>query len=87
MGGPKDPRKANGASPVIMLSIIMSRAIRELYPESREVINSNFPVDARVALDCEGTYKNCVKSISLPYGENEEQIHLLTGQYRRSPRI
>ncbi len=66
--------KANGASPVIMLSIMMSRAIRELYPESREVINSNFPVDARAALGCEGTYKNCVKSISLPYGENEEQM-------------
>ncbi len=63
--------KSNGASPVVMLSVMMSRAIRELYPESNEVINSNFPVDARAALGVEGTYKNCVKSISLPYGDRE----------------
>ena len=66
--------KANGASPVVMLSVMMSRAIRALYPDSKEVINSNFPVDARAALGCEGTYKNCVKSISLPYGESEAQM-------------
>ncbi|SDA25874.1 hypothetical protein SAMN02910447_01991 [Ruminococcus sp. YE71] len=66
--------KASGASPVVMLSVMMSRAIRGLYPDSREVINSNFPVDARAALGCEGTYKNCVKSISLPYGDNESQM-------------
>ncbi|MBR2283494.1 MAG: hypothetical protein IJ874_03620 [Ruminococcus sp.] len=63
-----------GASPVVMLSVMMSRAIRELYPESSEVINSNFPVDARAALGCEGTYKNCVKSISLPYGAAEQDM-------------
>ncbi|MBR1382971.1 MAG: hypothetical protein IJ555_04050 [Ruminococcus sp.] len=66
--------KAIGASPVVMLSIMMSRAIKELYPNSKEVINSNFPVDARAALSCEGTYKNCVKSVSLPYGEYEEKL-------------
>ena len=66
--------KANGASPVVMLSVMMSRAIRKLYPDSKEVINSNFPVDARAVLGCEGTYKNCVKSISLPYGESEAQM-------------
>ncbi|MBR1422650.1 MAG: hypothetical protein IJ571_04310 [Ruminococcus sp.] len=66
--------KQNGASPVVMLSVMMSRAIRELYPESNEVINSNFPVDARAALGVEGTYKNCVKSISLPYGETELEM-------------
>ncbi len=66
--------KDNGASPIVMLSVMMSRAIRELYPESNEVINSNFPVDARAALGCENTYKNCVKSISLPYGEHELEM-------------
>ena len=66
--------RQNGASPVVMLSVMMSRAIRGLYPDSGEVINSNFPVDARAALDVEGTYKNCVKSISLPYGEAEQQM-------------
>lgn len=66
--------KENGASPVVMLSVMMSRAIRELYPDSGDVINSNFPVDARAALGAEGTYKNCVKSISLPYGEAEQEM-------------
>lgn len=66
--------KQNGASPVVMLSVMMSRAIKELYPESRDVINSNFPVDARSALGVEGTYKNCVKSISLPYGKAEQEM-------------
>ena len=62
--------KACGASPVVMLSVLMSRAVRELHPEAG-VINSNFPVDARAALGVEETYQNCVKSISLPYGETE----------------
>lgn len=66
--------KQNGASPVVMLSVMMSRAIRALYPENGEVINSNFPVDARQALGAEGTYKNCVKSISLPYGAAEQEM-------------
>ena len=66
--------KQNGASPVVMLSVMMSRAIHELYPESKETVNSNFPVDARQALGVEGTYKNCVKSISLPYGETEQNM-------------
>ena len=76
--------KANGASPVVMLSVMMSRAIRALYPDSKEVINSNFPVDARAALGCEGTYKNSVKSISLPYDESEAQMSTeeLCGYYK-----
>ncbi|MBR1555444.1 MAG: hypothetical protein IJ644_08650 [Oscillospiraceae bacterium] len=76
--------KQNGASPVIMLSVMMSRAIHELHPDSTEVINSNFPVDARQALGTENTYKNCVKSISLPYGETEQKMSTpeLCGYYK-----
>lgn len=61
-----------GASPVIMLSIMMSRAIHAIHPEAGAAINSNFPVDAREALGVGETYKNCVKSVSLPYGEKEQ---------------
>ena len=73
----------NGGSPVIMLSIMMSRAINKLYPESK-VINSNFPVDVRRELGVDGTYKNCVKSISLPYGETEREMtdEQLCGHYK-----
>ena len=66
--------KSYGGSPVTMLSVMMSRAIHELYPESSEVINSNFPVDVRRELGVGSTYKNCVKSVSLPYGEAEQTM-------------
>ena len=65
--------RRSGASPVVMLSVMMSRAIRSLHPEAG-CINSNFPVDARAALGMDGTCQNCVKSISLPYGEAEEAL-------------
>ena len=73
-----------GASPVIMLSIMMSRAIRAIYPEAGAAINSNFPVDAREALGVGETYKNCVKSISLPFGEKEQGMstEALSKHYR-----
>ena len=66
--------KKYGGSPIILLSMMMSRAIHELYPESKDTINSNFPVDIRNELNVSQTYKNCVKSISLPYGEREQQM-------------
>lgn len=65
--------KKYGASPVILLSVMMSRAIHTLHPEA-ENINSNFPVDARNELGVPQTYKNCVKSVSLSYSENEENM-------------
>lgn len=65
--------KSKGGSPVTILSIMMSRAIHGIFPDSG-VINSNFPVDVRRELGVEGTYKNCVKSISLPYGDAESAM-------------
>lgn len=65
--------KKYGASPVILLSVMMSKAIRGLHPEA-ENINSNFPVDARNELGVPQTYKNCVKSVSLPYSDSEETM-------------
>ena len=66
--------KSYGASPIILLSIMVSRAIAELFPSDTQTINSNFPVDARGELGVDKTYKNCVKSLSLPYGENEKKL-------------
>lgn len=66
--------KRKGGSPIILLSIMMSRAISKMFPDCGKVINSNFPVDVRRELGVEGTYKNCVKSISLPYGDNERAM-------------
>lgn len=66
--------KRYGASPVLLLSVMMSKAIHDLYPDNTKTINSNFPVDIRNELGIGQTYKNCVKSVSLPYGENERQM-------------
>ena len=68
--------KKYGASPIILLSIMMSRGIRNVYPENDKPIISNFPMDARKILGCDVTFKNCVKSMSLPYGETEQKLSM-----------
>lgn len=68
--------KKYGASPIILLSMMMSGAIRKLYPENDKPIISNFPMDARKILGCDVTFKNCVKSMSLPYGETEQKLSM-----------
>lgn len=59
--------KDNNATPVILLSLLMSRAIAELYPRYDKAINANIATDMRDALGVPNTYKNCVKSMILPY--------------------
>lgn len=66
--------KKYNATPVILLSVLMSRGIAKVHPENRKTINSNFPVDIRNIVGAAHTYKNCVKSISLPYGEGEKNL-------------
>lgn len=59
--------KENNATPVILLSLLMSRAIAEMYPDHDKPINANIATDMREALDAPNTFKNCVKSMILPY--------------------
>ena len=59
--------KNNNATPVILASILMSKGISELYPDFEKTINANIATNIRDALDCPNTYKNCVKSMILPY--------------------
>ena len=66
--------KQIGATPIVMLSMMMCRGIKTIHPESDKPIISNFPADARQMLGCPVTYKNCVTSISLPYGEAQEAL-------------
>lgn len=39
-----------------------------MYPDYDKPINANIATDMREALGCINTYKNCVKSMILPYG-------------------
>lgn len=79
-----DACKKIGASPITFLSILMSRGIKEVSPDCDKPIVSNFPMDARHILGCDATFKNCVKSMTLPYGEGEEILSdsELAGRYK-----
>ncbi len=59
--------KANGATPVILTSLLASAGIAELFPDFDKAINANIAVDIRDALDLPNTFKNCVRSMPLPY--------------------
>ncbi len=85
--------KANGATPVVMTSLLVSTGIAELFPNFDKPINANIAVDIREALDLPNTFKNCVRSMPLPYRREflemplseqaKEQRALLTAQRDR----
>ena len=59
--------KENHATPVILTSLIVSEGIAALYPDFDKPINANIAVDIRDALDLPNTFKNCVRSMPLPF--------------------
>lgn len=76
--------KENNATPVILLSLLMSRGIAGLYPEYDKPINANIATDMREALDVPNTFKNCVKSMILPYSRefSEKSLTEQATEYR-----
>lgn len=76
--------KENNATPVILLSLLMSRAIAKLYPDYDKPINANIATDMRDALDAPNTFKNCVKSMILPYSREfaEKELPEQAAEYR-----
>lgn len=68
--------KTNNATPVILLSLLMSRAIAEMYPDYDKPINANIATDMREALGYPNTFKNCVRSMILPYDRSFAQTTL-----------
>ena len=68
--------KENNATPVILLALLMSRGIAALYPEYNKPINANIATDMRSALDAPNTFKNCVKTMLLPYSREFSQKSL-----------
>lgn len=68
-------KKVN-ATPVIFLSMNMSKAITELFPDYDKPVNANIATDMREALNCPNTFKNCVKSMILPYDREFAELPL-----------
>ena len=62
--------KENRATPVILTSLLVSEGIASLYPDFDKPINANIAVDIRDALDLPNTFKNCVRSMPLPFGRD-----------------
>ncbi len=58
-----------GASPAIMLALLMNKAIAELNPDYEKPIRANIAMDMRNILGFPNTFKNCVRTISLPYNK------------------
>lgn len=59
--------KTNHATPVVLTSLLVSAGIAELYPGFNKPINANIAVDIRDALNLPNTFKNCVRSMPLPF--------------------
>ena len=62
--------KENHATPVILTSLLLSEGIASLYPDFDKPINANIAVDIRDALDLPNTFKNCVRSMPLPFSRD-----------------
>lgn len=68
--------KGCDATPVILLSLLMSEAVSKLYPDHDKAINANIATDMREGLGVPNTYKNCVKSMVLPYDRELAELPL-----------
>ena len=77
--------KSINATPVILLSLLMSHGIAQLYPSYDKPINANIATDMREALDLPNTFKNCVRSMILPYTHEFSKLSLnqQANQYRK----
>ena len=62
--------KENRATPVILTSLLVSEGIASLHPDFDKPINANIAVDIRDALDLPNTFKNCVRSMPLPFSRD-----------------
>lgn len=68
--------KENNATPVKLVSLLMNKGIARLYPDFDKPINANIATDMREELDANNTYKNCVKSMILPYSREFSKLSL-----------
>ncbi|MGM9937724.1 MAG: hypothetical protein ACI38A_10290 [Candidatus Ornithomonoglobus sp.] len=77
--------RESNATPVILLSLLMNRAIARLYPDYDKPINANIAMDMREALDAPNTFKNCVRSVILPYSRDFAALPLKeqAAEYRK----
>jgi len=68
--------KENNATPSIVIALLASKAIKNIYPEADKPILCNLASNMRKELDLDHTHKNCVSSVYLPYSADLEKLSL-----------
>jgi hypothetical protein len=68
--------KKYNATPSIAAALVMGKAIQNLFPGFDKPVICNSAVSMRGAMGCEHTFKNCVKSIALPYTQELSKLPL-----------
>lgn len=66
----------NNSTPSVLISILMSKAIDSVIDKNNDPIVANVACDIRMALDEPNTFKNCVRTIELPYTDNVKKMNL-----------
>lgn len=76
--------KTNNATPVILVALLMNKTITKIYPDYDKPINTNIATDIREQLGVPNTFKNCVKSMVLPYSREfaEKELKEQATSYR-----
>ena len=76
--------KATNATPAILMTILMHKAVKNLNPQADKPILCSMSCDWRECIGLPNTFRNCVTSIYLPYGNEEEKMNLadLSTHYR-----
>lgn len=68
--------KANNCTPAILMTIMMQKGVKAVNPEAAEQILCSMSCDWRDSIEVPDTFRNCVSSIYLPYGEAESGMDL-----------
>lgn len=68
--------KKNNCTPAILMTILMQKGVKKLNPFAKEQILCSMSSDWRDAIELPNTFRNCVTSIYLPYGVNEEKMEI-----------
>lgn len=61
--------RANDATPGIMLSVLIARAIERVHPEHEAPLVSNYVVNARPMLKADDTFHNCTNRVIFHYDD------------------
>lgn len=64
--------KENNASPAVGIALLMSKAIKNVNKDANKDIICNMASNMRHEIKCDNTFKNCVRSLILPYSKEME---------------